>query len=78
VSAETKQALDDAIQAHITDECDGRLVNSYLMVVCSEHVLIADSHNYYQEASNGLPFHAALGLAQYLRTAVERTPDDDE
>lgn len=77
MSAETKQALDDAIQAHILDECDNRLVHSYLLTVCSEHVLITGSNNYFQEMSNGLPFHEALGLAHYSVAAVVEDSDDD-
>jgi hypothetical protein len=52
-------------------------VHSYLLTVCSEHVLITGSNNYFQEMSNGLPFHEALGLAHYSVAAVVEDSDDD-
>jgi len=83
MSAETKQAVDDAIAAHIADEGDGHFLSGYALIAAGQRI---DSEGgrtlYYKEFSTDLPFHEAVGLTSYLALAVEhdmfQSDDDDE
>lgn len=66
MSAETKAALEAALAAHIADECDGRMLADYLMIVHSQDVLTDLSH-FRLVLSETQPFHVSDGLASVGR-----------
>lgn len=82
MSEATKDALDDAIRAHIADECDGRLCVGWLIITASMNGDdMADSKtHYFSEASDNLPMHSTLGLAAMLDHHLQDSlcGDDDE
>ncbi len=64
MSKQTKQALDDAIRAHLADECDGMSVMQWAVVTWSiepEHIGDGAGH-YGVTVPNGQPHHATRGL----------------
>jgi len=74
MSAETKAALDDAIRAHIADECDGKTVMHWVIGVYS--VAATDfgtgAGSYYRDVADNQPHHVTDGLLH----AVQRITDD--
>lgn len=77
MSTETKQALENALQAHIDDERSGFLVSGYSLVA---HLATLESErfHYFYLNPNRQPYHATLGL---LNTAIDdlvRSGDDDD
>lgn len=89
MSAETKKALDEALEAHLRDECDGAMVTGYTMHASYLNPALdgTDSTGYFAIYHDGQPRHVAIGLVQmqlhYLLSPVyeviyEIGDDDDD
>lgn len=74
VSDATKMALDDAIRAHIADECDGKTLMSWVMVTYAVQMedFGTGAGGYYREVANGQALHITDGL---LRCGQRLTDD---
>lgn len=66
MSAQTKQALDDAIAAHVADEGEapGSVVTGYALIASHSTADDFDESvtRYFGEYAEQQPFHVALGL----------------
>ena len=69
MSVDTKRALDEAIAAHISNECDGSIVTGYVLHASHLNADLdsRDATGYYAEYANNQAFHVGLGLAQMMR-----------
>lgn len=83
MSAETKAALDSALEAHIRDETESEaIVTGY--VLHASHVTGESFGNgstgYFAEYAEHQPFHVCVGLAHQLvhELSFGYTNDDDE
>lgn len=76
MSTETKQALDDALAAHVLDEADG-MVSGYVLHAAyfSAETVDNGSTGYIYEFADGQSFHIGYGLAMQL---VDRYRDGFE
>jgi len=84
MSAETKDALDEAIAAHFGTEWDGAILTGYILQmsgVTSEDIESGEQHSYFRETANGQAAHVTLGLLDYshttYRAALSREAFDD-
>lgn len=69
MSAQTKSALESALQAHISDESDDeQLVTGYILgcAITSFREEEAYPHSYWFEQPDGTPAHVARGLADII------------
>lgn len=83
MSEATKTALDDALAAHVADECDGSLVSGYVLQACyfNGGTVERGTTGYFREFSDDIPFHSSLGLANMLIDGLKDSQfdgDDDE
>jgi len=82
MSAETKQALDEAIAAHIADETGGgKIITGYNLVAANIDAdsLERGSTNYFHEYGQQRPFHVCIGLAAIAKMRLhEDWADDDD
>lgn len=82
MSAETKTALDEAIQAHVADEMDGTLVTNYVLqtrgtAMSGDH---EGSQSYFRALSDRQPLDTTLGLLRYATIYLENyivSPESD-
>jgi hypothetical protein len=77
VSDDTKTALEAALTAHIADECDGRIVTDWAMVVANTGIdaIGTGETYYYLEANSNQPPHVSEGL---LSRALRLLNEDNE
>lgn len=77
VSAETKAALETALQNHIADEGDGAILTDWAMVcaLTSMDDIGSGRTRYFCEGNTGQPVHVTVGL---LRYGGEHATFDDE
>lgn len=74
MSAETKAALDAAIQAHIADSSQSdSVVTGYALIVAHANMsdFDQDQTRYYVEYAERQPFYAALGLVRQHSLQIE-------
>jgi len=82
VSAETLRAIDDAIQAHLSDESRGHVATGWVAYVAAESMSDATKSFYQSLVHESQPYHSTLGLVQMLTAeydynAVTIDRDDD-
>ncbi len=83
MSEATKQAMDAAIAAHYADECDGALINGYLLQITGGSIddYDEDRVQLLREVAHGQTFITTMGLVEYARTTVRDSlygsEDDD-
>jgi len=66
MSEQTKAALEEAPQNHVSDECDDDpLVTAYILSAATTSFSADDrnTHSYYMECSDNQPAHVTRGLA---------------
>lgn len=80
MSEATKEALDQALQAHIADEGEGHLVTGYALIAVgiNHDNLTRESNNYFTEFADGQPYHSSVGLATYLIDVLRDGRFDEE
>lgn len=75
MSKQTKQALDEAIAAHVADEGEapGSVVTGYALIVAHSTADDFDDEvtRYLMEYADQQPFHVALGLVHRHRLGLE-------
>lgn len=80
MSADTKQACDAALNAHVASLCGSdAMVTGY--VTCVSYITPEGFESRTEYAgiySEGLPYHTALGLSVHLADEVVRQDSDDE
>lgn len=79
MSEATKDALDDAIRAHIADECDGKSLMSWVLVTYAVHAedFGTGAGGYYREVAAGQPQHVTDGLLRCGQRITDDIWDDD-
>lgn len=77
--ADTREALIDALRAHVAAEGEGAYLTDWVLVAAGAMPAEPDSTVYINECSDG-PLHHRLGLVRYLslRSDQMATEDDDE
>jgi len=81
MSAETRAALESALEAHVADECDGDLTGAW--VVVAETTTLTDMDNddsvFYWDARDNQSSFMSDGLLSAVlnRSRYHRTGDDD-
>lgn len=80
MSADTKRALDEALSAHVADECDGSIVTGYVLHASHLNTDLdsRDATGYYAEFAKGMPYHVGLGLSDMLRTHYDDIWNEDD
>lgn len=86
MSAETKTALDRALQAHVADECGGdELVTAYVIACATTSFSDPgeeNRHSYYMDCPNNQPPHVSRGLSDIMSEWTSSTglfdADDDD
>lgn len=82
MSSDTKQALDDAIAAHVADEADGALITGYVLhaAYINPDLDGREATGYYAEYATSQPYHVGLGLAHQMVNHFDEIwyDDDDE
>lgn len=68
MSAETKAALDAALQAHIADETNGSIVTGYVLLASNQDIEKLDQEvtGYWREVYTHQAMHTTVGLAVLL------------
>lgn len=79
MSEATKDALDDAIRAHITDKRDGKSLMSWVLVAYAVHAedFGTGAGGYYREVAAGQPQHVTDGLLRCGQRITDDIWDDD-
>lgn len=82
MSDATKQALTEAIAAHIADVTDGNLLTDWALAIASTELedIGTGRTNYYYEGNDNQPAHVGYGLLKYTLDASlwQGTDDDDD
>lgn len=84
MSKETKDNLDAALEAHITDETEGGILTAWILhsSYLTAKMMDEESTGYYSEYGEAQPLHVSLGLSmmqtQHLTTGFTRVDDDDD
>ena len=83
MSAETKQALDEALAAHLADECPGSILTGYaLQTQYTDMQLIGEQMTgYLRMTSEQQNFTTTLGLTHYMMRMLDHdmtTKGDDD
>ena len=69
MSEQTLRALDDALQAHLSDEEPGQMLTGWVAQVVGSS--IEDNRSFYcQFTADNQPFHVTAGLATVSKLAV--------
>lgn len=78
MSADTKQALESALAAHLADETDGEIITDWALVAaCTRMEDIGSAiTRYWCEGNTNQPVHGTIGLLRY--GSEHATFDDDE
>jgi hypothetical protein len=77
VSESTLRALDDAIQAHLSDEEPGQILTGWIAQIVGSS--IEDNRSFYaQFAADNQAFHVTAGLATVSKLAVTDEWHGDE
>lgn len=78
MSAATKNAVDQAIAAHVADEGDGHLLTGWVLIAAGMNGdnFERESTNYFYELADKQPFHSSLGLARRLFRWVDSFDDE--
>jgi hypothetical protein len=80
MSAATKAALDEAIEAHLRDEStDGAMVTAYVLYIAYINPEIPAGRTAYScLIPEGQPYHSTLGLAHSLIEDMITPPDVED
>lgn len=82
MSAETKSALDAALDAHLQDVCGSAITTGYVLhaAYVNTDTDANESTGYLAEFSERIPYHVGLGLAHQMvqHYATTWTDDDEE
>lgn len=78
MSAETKQAFDEALAAHLTDETDGGTLTGYVMQAQYTSVELMDENasGYLRLTGERQPFTTTLGLTHFLAKQMDESVMD--
>lgn len=76
MSAETKAAIEAALQAHVDDERTGFLVSAYTLT-CHLATLEDDRSHYLYLTPARQPYHSTLGLMQVSMDDFVNDDDDE-
>lgn len=81
MSAETKAALDAALEAHVTDEADvsGAICTGYvLQAQFTSHALVGEGlTGYMRFVQEGQNFTTSLGLSLYMNRQLEHATTEE-
>lgn len=72
MSAETKEALEEAIRAHFADEQDGSMMVNYVIQISGIVPDNPDMIAYSRESPDDQAMHVTMGLIEYLRRQYKR------
>jgi hypothetical protein len=77
--AETRDALIEALRAHVHAEGDGAYLTDWIVIAAAAALDDPDTTTYITETSDG-PMHHRIGLVRYLALRTDQiiTDDDDD
>lgn len=80
MSDTTKAALDQAIAAHIADECDNSILTGYVLHASHTNLEQIDrgATGYFMEHGENQAYHVSLGLAHQAVMALQTDFGDDD
>ena len=80
MSADTKAALEAALNAHITDVTDGDILTDWTLIAATTSVenIGTGTTRYFCEGNDGQPVHVTIGLLQYGRETTTWGDDEDD
>ena len=79
MSNDTRQAIDDAINAHIADTFPGYYTDAWVVVCASSNIENPSAKNYRVVTPDTQPFHADIGLISVGQEILSDVwADDDE
>lgn len=77
MSEQTREALVDALRAHVADEGEGAFLTDFVVMSAGAMPADPDSTTYITESSDG-PLHHRLGLVRYLALRSDHLLMEDE
>lgn len=80
MSADTKAALEVALNEHIADVAEGDILTDWTLIAATTTVedIGTGTTRYFCEGNTGQPVHVTIGLLQYGRETTTWGDDDDE
>jgi hypothetical protein len=78
MSEKTKEALDNAVQAHFVDEMEGDLLTDYIITMTGISATEDRTHGYLHACSARCAAHVAYGLAGMSMDFFSDLPGDDD
>lgn len=79
MSSQTKEALEDALQAHLLDEVgEDTVMTGYAFIVAHKISEDFEAHttHYYHEYMDHQPFHASIGLVNLHAVQITKQARD--
>lgn len=80
MSEASKATLDDAIRAHIADECEGKTTMHWVLVTYSVNAedFGTGAGSYYRDVADSQPHHVTDGLLHAGQRITDQIWDDGE
>lgn len=77
MSAQTAEALEQAVREHLADELDGVALTAWVAIAVGICLDNTDPLSFYLRAGSDGPLHERLGLIRYLALRAEQEAFDD-
>lgn len=78
MSDATKKVLDEAIEAHLTDEIGPAVMTGYVCQIAAIKPEDSEQFTHFLRVTADQPLHVTLGLAHYLTARITANVTNDE